>query len=283
ALARGVGAATVVAGVGTLVAAIRPAVGRRTVARIRTACGAAILRRSRRAAGLVAARAARLLAVGALIGAIRPIGTLLPIGTVGPLLTVGPIRAFRAVGPIRAALRAALLRLRPLALLGFGTFAGGRRALARLLPLGPLLPGLGTFLPGLGPLAGLGAGRRALLPRLGPLLPGFRPLLSRLGALARLRPLRRTSLRARAPALAARAAWPTLAGTTRTTGSAAGSAPLSRPALGQPDHVVAPRRHLAREKGLEQQRRQDRAGQQQRAGRAHQEKPLVRRRSLRTP
>ncbi|MET7247084.1 hypothetical protein ABZT49_27410 [Methylobacterium sp. EM32] len=289
----GVGHAALVTCIGTVVAAVRPGIGGRALPLVGTCGGAAILRRGRRTAGLLAALAARLLTIRA----------ILPIGTVRPLLAV------RAIGPIRTTLRPALLRFGPLPLLGFGPLAGRRRALARLRPLGTFALRLGAFLPGLGALAGLGSRRLPLLSRFGPLLPGLGAFLSRFGALARLRPLGRAPLRARAATRTAGAAMPTLAAGTpgtpgtsrsaRTTGASRSTGPaLSRPALGQPDHVVASRRRwagkrvagesvagesLARQNRLEQQRRQDRAGQQQRAGRAHREEPLVRRRSLRTP
>ncbi|MGX7706493.1 hypothetical protein [Methylobacterium sp. Gmos1] len=252
----------ILARIGTVVATVGPGVGGGALALIGTRGGAAILRRCRRTAGLLAAGTAgfrtigsigTLLAIRAFL-TIRPVGAFLAVRAVGTLLA---IRAFLAIGPVRTALWRALLGLGPLPLLRLGPLAGRRRALARLLPLG-------TFALGLGPL-----------------LPGLR-------SLARLRALGRAPLGARAAALAARtsgSAWPTLAAS-RSAGPALTRSALSWPALGQPDHIVAPRRlarkSLVRKDGLEQQRRQDRAGQQQRAGRAHQGKPLVRRRSLRT-
>jgi hypothetical protein len=294
----GIGSAAILARVGTLVAAVGPGIGGGALPLVGTRGGAAILRRHRRPAGLLAARTAGFLTVG----------TLRAVGAIRPLLTIRALRSLGTVRPLlalRTTLRPALLRLGPLPLLGLGPFARRRRALARLLAfgplplrLGPLLPGLGPLLPGLRALlprlralARLGSGRRALLPGLRTLLPGFGPFLPRLRSLGRT-PLgaRAATLAARAPGSAAGTAGPTLAASRSSRSS---GATFPRPTLGQTDRVVASRRRvagkglagksLARKNGLEQQRRQDRAGQQQRAGRAHQEEPLVRRRSLRTP
>jgi hypothetical protein len=128
----------------------------------------------------------------------------------------------------------------------------GSRGWALLTWLRALLTGLGTFLAGL---RTLGPRRRALLTRLGSLLAGFRALLPRLGALlARLGTL--ASARGAASTFAA-TAW------------AVAARAFSRPALRQQDRTGHPG-SLARRRGSRQdEARQDRTGQEEKADAPH--------------